>query len=296
MGGKRSVRAADNRHEATKMAEKYPEREQFFANRFIRLMVKCCVANEIGSNAFSLLTIIVSTEDASHYRRGVTFYDGQLMPLLGITSNKTMYRIRKRAIELGWLHFEPGHKGKASTYWVLIPKYAENLDDYPTDEGHDEHLYVDSVAKSTPKQPPIWPPKGGYYDPIPIPNRDRGETANTIQTPQESSEAASLAQEFHFRIPGTSKPILSDLVAEFQAKLDWLKATGRNETEHIRKCIVDPKRDKSAAKTIGTMFKFWQFCGLEEKKHERRDNHRRGSPMSAGGGRYEGIKPRIVKL
>ena len=129
----------------------YPGREPFFANRFIRLLVKSCVANEIGTNAFAMLTIVVMTEDASHYRRGITFYDGQLMPLLGINSKDTMYKVRKRAIEAGWLHFEPGYKGKASTYWVMIPEHAEHIDDCPTDEGYRPDLVVKNGPKALPK-------------------------------------------------------------------------------------------------------------------------------------------------
>lgn len=109
--------------------------------------------------------------------------------------------------------------------------------------------------------------------------------------------AAELAQEFHFRIPGTSKPMLPDLTAEFQAKLDWLAAHGRNVTEHIRGCIKDPKRDKTASNTIGKMWKFWEFCGLlESNDGKQRNSNAGGSPKhSAGGGRYEGLLPRLVK-
>lgn len=113
----------------------YPQRDKFFALRFCRLLTKRCLAQETGSLGTWLLTVIVHQEDAAHYRRGVTFYDGQLMPLLGINSKKSMTATRKKLIESGWLHFEPGHKGKASIYWVLVPREAEGLDDLPTDEG-----------------------------------------------------------------------------------------------------------------------------------------------------------------
>lgn len=117
--------------------------------------------------------------------------------------------------------------------------------------------------------------------------RDRGEESEIHPTDETASK---LAMEFHFRIPGTSKPIISDLTAEFQAKLDWLKAQGRNETEHILACIKDPKRDRTEAKTIGSMWRFWKYCGLEETKHAIN----RKSDTAPGGGRYEGIEAPIV--
>jgi 5-methylcytosine-specific restriction endonuclease McrA len=103
--------------------------------------------------------------------------------------------------------------------------------------------------------------------------------------------ASEFAVLFHFHLPGTSKPLLPDLTAEFQAKLDWLHAHGRNETEHIRKCIVDPKRDKTASNTIGKMWQFWKYCGLEEGNERTTKAGRNGTPTTApGGGRYEGLQ------
>lgn len=154
----------------------YPKREKFFSHRFTRLLAKCCAANDIGPAGAWLLTVIVQTEDASHYRRGVSFYDGQLMPLLGINSNKTMTSLRKKVVDAGWLHYEPGKKGKASVYWVVIPERAQGIDDAPSDEGFD--------AKNTSKREGIvhrngrvsyiemggdGTSKGGHYIPIPIP-------------------------------------------------------------------------------------------------------------------------------
>ncbi len=61
-------------HDATA----YPKRPKFFANQFIRLLTKKCVANELGPQAFTLLTVIAMTEDARGYTDPVTFYNGQL--------------------------------------------------------------------------------------------------------------------------------------------------------------------------------------------------------------------------
>ena len=35
-----------------------------------------------------------------------------------------MKRVRDKAVEAGWLHYEPGTKGRAARYWVTIPEWA----------------------------------------------------------------------------------------------------------------------------------------------------------------------------
>jgi hypothetical protein len=117
------------------MTPTYPKRPAFFALKAIRAAVKTCVANEHGQDVFCLLCVIASTEDASHYRRPVTYYSGQLMPLIGTLSDSTFKRVRQRAVDSGWLVYIPGAKRKPASYFVTIPPQAQGLDDLPTDEG-----------------------------------------------------------------------------------------------------------------------------------------------------------------
>jgi hypothetical protein len=114
---------------------RYQPREPFFANKAIRLMIKTCLPNDIGTDAFALLVVVAQTEDAAHYRRPVTFFNGQLMPILGIKSPHSLIRARARAIDSGWLAYEQGGRGVPGKYWILIPKHAAGLDDSPVDEG-----------------------------------------------------------------------------------------------------------------------------------------------------------------
>lgn len=117
----------------------YPKRPRFFAFRFVRLMAKVCLANEIGAEACWLLAVIASTEDAGGYRKAVTFWNEQLFPLAGLGSVSALKRVREKLVESGWLHYEPGAKGRAAKYWVMIPDHLEGIDDGPTDEQPGEY-------------------------------------------------------------------------------------------------------------------------------------------------------------
>jgi hypothetical protein len=117
----------------------YPkDRPRFFAHKACRLMVKTCLAQEIGPDACYLLTIIAHTEDAKGYRGPVTFFNEQLMMVCGLASRNTLVRARQAAIGAGWLHYEPGGKARAGHYWVTIPEQFVGMDDQPTDESGDE--------------------------------------------------------------------------------------------------------------------------------------------------------------
>ena len=110
-------------------------------------MGKVCVAQQFGSAAYVLLAIIVGQEDACRYERAVSFYDGQLMPIIGVNSRDTMTKLRKKLIRAGWLRCVTGHKGVASRYWVCVPEKYLNLKDSPIEEGYDEAL-INAVRKS----------------------------------------------------------------------------------------------------------------------------------------------------
>ncbi|EAQ79728.1 hypothetical protein [Blastopirellula marina] len=105
--------------------------------RFIRLLGKTCAAAEMGQAATLLVTNVVTTEDAAGYRRPVTFFNEQLMQILGLGRWETLDKARKAAIDAGWLRYEAPPRGikTAGHYWVVIPAHAEGLDDGPMDEG-----------------------------------------------------------------------------------------------------------------------------------------------------------------
>jgi hypothetical protein len=112
--------------------------QRFFALKFLRLLVKTAAAQSIGTEGCWLLAIVVNTEDKTRYRRPVSFFNEQLMALLGFSRWHRLDAVRKATIEAGWLNYEPppnGVRGRAGTYWVTIPEYAEDLPDDSVDEG-----------------------------------------------------------------------------------------------------------------------------------------------------------------
>ena len=134
----------------TTQAARYPKRPAFFANKFIRLIGKVCLANEVGADVCWLLTNVVSVEDAKSYRGAVTFFNEQLMPLIGVKNVPALIRVRSRAVDSGWLHYTPGGKGVAGRYWVTVPAEFQGMDDTPGDENPAEYRDV-TVTKTLQK-------------------------------------------------------------------------------------------------------------------------------------------------
>ena len=126
----------------------YPKRHSHFAHKFVRMMFKQCLANEIGQDAVVLLAFIAHTEDAARYLRPVTFFNEQLAVMSGFKTVKSMDRARTKAIKAGWLHYVPGTKSVAGKYWVLIPDHYVDVDDLPSDEGENDDFLVKNDQES----------------------------------------------------------------------------------------------------------------------------------------------------
>lgn len=125
---------------------KYPKRPKNFAYKFCRLMAKTTLANELGTDACWLLTVIVMTEDARHYRGPVNFWNHQLMGVAGIGSAPALIRVRTRCVEAGWLTYTPGGNRRPATYHVVIPAGLKGVKD-DTALGEDP---ADSPLESEP--------------------------------------------------------------------------------------------------------------------------------------------------
>lgn len=124
----------------------YPKREGFFAGKFCRLMTKVALANTLGTDVVCLLMVIAHQEDAAGYRGAVTWWNDQLKPLIGVKTDHALIRTRNKAIEAGWLHYEPGGKGVAGRYWVTVPASFRDLDAAPTADTAGEYGAVSTGA------------------------------------------------------------------------------------------------------------------------------------------------------
>ena len=161
----------------------YLKRQPYFSQRFIRLMVKTAAAQTIGTDAFALLAVIVTTEDARRYTGPVAYYNEQLMPLLGFGSRKRLVAARDKAVGAGWLFYSPGSKGVAGLYFVNIPIGLEQIPDGPSDESAElcrsdtelqteRQMDLPAVCRSDTelKGGAVRNGKGTPYIPSPIPN------------------------------------------------------------------------------------------------------------------------------
>lgn len=115
----------------------YPRRNGHFAHKFVRLMGKVCLGNEIGPEACWLLSYIAHTEDAKGYRAPVTFFNDDLATRLGM-SLAAMKRARDKAVAAGWLSHQHGAKGRAARYFVTVPAEYLGIDDAAGDESGDD--------------------------------------------------------------------------------------------------------------------------------------------------------------
>jgi hypothetical protein len=125
----------------------YPKRPAFFAAKFCRLLLKACVANELGADAAMLLMAVASTEDAKGYRGPVNFWNAQLLPLIGCRSDSAFRRLRDRCERAGWLRHNLGTKWCPPSYWVTIPPQFDGWDDAATDESASKYETHESKSE-----------------------------------------------------------------------------------------------------------------------------------------------------
>jgi hypothetical protein len=162
----------------------YPKRPPHFAHKFCRLLTKSAAALQIGPEVCWLLTLIVHQEDAKRYRGPANYWNHQLMGVLGVSSVGRLDRVRSSAVSSGWLHYEAGGKGKVGTYWVMIPKHADGLEDGASDESEEDlSIHLQSQNATTNGQTTVREPgdkqettvrepvhKPSTSNPIPNPN------------------------------------------------------------------------------------------------------------------------------
>jgi hypothetical protein len=134
-------------------------RESFFGQQVIRLMTKTCLANDIGPYAFTLLAIVSAQQDAAKGRQ-VTYWNDQLMSLVGIRKWESFAGVRQKCIDAGWLVYQNRGRRSAGLYEVVIPKQFAHLSDSRCDEG--SPLYPPNGDTVYPNEGDTeYPPDGG---------------------------------------------------------------------------------------------------------------------------------------
>jgi hypothetical protein len=109
-------------------------RKKPFAIRVVRLLTRAAIATELGPEVCWLLTVLVHTQDARFYAGPVGYWNENLASICGFASVNRLIRTRQKAIDAGWLRYEPGKKGRAGTYAVQIPEELQHIPDGATDE------------------------------------------------------------------------------------------------------------------------------------------------------------------
>ena len=97
---------------------------KLFAFHVIKLLMVPMVARCLGSQGCNLIRVIASLEDNQYYAGAVLATDEDLRPMLAVTE-RTLVAARRRCIQAGWLHYEPGAKGTPSRMWVLVPQHID---------------------------------------------------------------------------------------------------------------------------------------------------------------------------
>ncbi len=248
------------------MGLEYPKREKFYAYRVIRMMLKVCAANEIGTDGMALVTAVAMTEDAARYQRAVTFWNPQLMQILGFRSIGQLSRARKRAVEHGWLHYQAGTKSVAGRYFVGIPLAAKEMDDTPIDDGDDDDIPVVFLSKSEQANDKQTISKRDQNDkqtspfttnPNPYPEEEERGNSNfeELEFPCQGGKVFKLSESQYENYERTYKTI--DVKAELIKAQTWLHSnptkmkTVGGTTRYLNGWLNKTAKDKENATTTG---------------------------------------------
>ena len=190
----------------------YPQRQPFFAHRYCRLLTKTCAAQDIGHIAFVLCVTIAHQEDAKRYKGAVTFFNEQIMPLIGVSKWDALDRARKRAVKACWLHYEPGNRGQRQPgrYWVTIPDGLDDFVDTPCDEtqyppnGNRDGEWIKNqypakgnwVESQSPTQSPTQPPANGDREGERRGDREGELSTLSLKPSPKKSRAAKIKNKY----------------------------------------------------------------------------------------------------
>lgn len=211
----------------------YPRgRSQFYAQKFHRLLGKACIAQEIGAVGCFFVSQVAAIEDAKRYSGPVSFHNGQISNILGISQWKTLEAIRKRCVDAGFLHYENRGKRRSGLYWTLVPEEYAEIPDGAVDENGDD--YLPSIGKKegndTHKGKVIVPVKVSPSNPLPKPS------------PKEPVKAPK-----GFRVPGVFKSVFSETLRSNSELLAWFETARQKRNPVVSDSEIDLQFVFSAA-------------------------------------------------
>jgi hypothetical protein len=125
-------------------------KEAFFAIKFQTHALRRGVCNDFGTDAFALLSLVVTTEDRCRFSKAPRFWWENLTDVLGIRRHR-LSTILKALNDAGWLHYIPGGKGKMSVLWVAVPGGDSTINAAPLGGDELEVSSPDAVTESTPE-------------------------------------------------------------------------------------------------------------------------------------------------
>lgn len=220
----------------------YPtNRPPFFSQRYIRLLSKTCAAQEIGTNAALLCTVVAAQEDAKRYSGPVTFYNNQLLPIIGASKWETLDRARQSAVKGQWLHYEapPSGERRAGLYWVTIPDEFNGTTDGACDEPSSSQSVsakrirkTDTVPEKRIRKTDIEGGKLGGNSLYLSPNPSKQASAGEISDDQLSENQRTFAINLH-------KDFIAILKVKRTDKTWWDKAKQVACDESAQQVTVD---------------------------------------------------------
>lgn len=179
-----------------------PQREAFFALKFLRALAERAVASEIGPDACLLLTIVVTEEDRQRYHGPVSFWNGHLIRVTGCSEDR-LARARQRAIDAGWLEYERGRKSTPGRYRVTIPGEQAPVATDPQEETNAPPTVFPLELRGQPRDTPVLVPE---HSPRVSPPESREKTvfspACPPSFPRKTQDHSSLSLH-----PKTKSPI-----------------------------------------------------------------------------------------
>ena len=123
----------------------YPKRPSHLRHKYCRLLARTAAAQDIGVPSAWMCTVIAHLEDVQRYRTPISFWNNQLMLVLGTRRPDTFREWRSKAVEAGWLHYENRGPRRPGLYWVTIPPQFRDIPDGCFDDSDIDALNTENV-------------------------------------------------------------------------------------------------------------------------------------------------------